>query len=179
MRDDVVGNLTRNPVGLWRAGELARRADLRAELQTLRERRLPVLALTADGDGVVPHGAFEALCGALGTEGRVVTGRHSWLLADPDSFDAVLGNVVEVRVSHHAAKAAPDRMTEIAGSSTQTNLSRRSVRALLHDAPPLWLMSAPPSVLAADVALCHPKLRAGEVRAVARPIDSTTSTSSR
>ena len=32
-------------------------------------------------------------------------------------------------------------------------------------------MSAPPTVLASDLALCHPKLRRGEVRAVARPLD--------
>src|SRR5207302_3307749 len=34
----------------------------------------------------------------------------------------------------------------------------------------LWLMSAAPAVLAGDLALCHPKLRRDEVRAVARSI---------
>jgi [protein-PII] uridylyltransferase len=36
-------------------------------------------------------------------------------------------------------------------------------------------MSAPASVLAVDVALCRPKLRRGELRAVARPIEGASS----
>ncbi|MDQ1520810.1 MAG: hypothetical protein QOI55_1883 [Actinomycetota bacterium] len=173
VRDDLVANLARNPLGLWRAGELARKADLRDELHGLRERRLPVLALTADGDGVVPQGAFEALCSAVGTEGRVVAGRHSWLLADPDSFDDVLGNVVEVRVADHQATVASTRVVEVSSALRATAISQRSARALLRAAPPLWLMSAPPAVLAADVALCHPRLKRGELRAVARPIEGS------
>ena len=47
------------------------------------------------------------------------------------------------------------------------------VGTLLRDAPPLWLMSAPPALLAGDLALCHPKLARGEVRAVARPIEGS------
>ena len=34
-------------------------------------------------------------------------------------------------------------------------------------------MSAPPEVLAGDLALCHPELEPGEVRAVARRIDGS------
>lgn len=41
----------------------------------------------------------------------------------------------------------------------------------LADAPDLWLASAPPELLAGDLALCHPDLRPGEVRAAARPIE--------
>jgi len=174
MRDDLVANLVRNPIGLLRAGELARGADLRRELAALRERGLPVLALTTDGDGVIPHAAFEALCSAVGTEGRVLTGRHSWLLADPDSFDEVLGNVVEVRVAHHHAVAATGRAREVAEALRATSIPPRVADRLLRDAPPLWLMSAPARVLAADLALCHPNLGPREVRAVARPIEGST-----
>src|SRR6202008_419138 len=90
MREDLVRNLVRNPGGLARAGMLAAAADLRVELTELRDRGLPVLALTSDHDGVIPRGGFDAVCEAVGTEGRVVSGRHTWLLADPDAFDAVV-----------------------------------------------------------------------------------------
>ena len=65
-----------------------------------------MLALTTQSDGVIPQAAFEALCSAVGTEGRVLSGRHSWLLAEPDSFDDVLANVIEVRVTQHQARRA-------------------------------------------------------------------------
>ncbi|HTD50495.1 MAG TPA: alpha/beta fold hydrolase [Acidimicrobiia bacterium] len=173
MRDDLVTNLVRNPLGVARAGELARSADLREELTALRERELPVLALTTQNDGVIPSAAFEALCSAVGTEGRVVSGRHSWLLTDPDSFDNVLANVVEVRVGEHQASAATSRASRVADALAVTNIPARRARTWLRDAPTLWFMSAPPEVLAGDLALCHPKLESGEVRAVARPIDGS------
>lgn len=159
-------------MGLVRAGELARKADLRDELEELRARGLPVLALMTTGDGVIPRAAFEALCSALGTEGRAVPGKHSWLLAEPDSFDEVLANVVEVAVARHQAETAPTRAADIARALQATKVPRRVVRELLDRASPLWLMSAPPGVLASDLALCHPRFGAGEVRAVARPIES-------
>lgn len=174
MRDDLLTNMITNPVGLLKAGQLARRADLTVELAELRERKLPVLALTSEGDSVIPHAAFDALCAAVGTEGRIISGRHSWLLADPDSFGEVLGNVVEVQVSEHQATTATSRSTEIAGMLGSTSVPRRRARALLRDASPLWLMSEPPGVLAGDLALCHPRLKKDEVRAVARPLESST-----
>ncbi len=42
MRDELVTDLVRNPVGLVRAGGLVRSADLRAELAELRERTVPL-----------------------------------------------------------------------------------------------------------------------------------------
>lgn len=171
MRDDFVANLVRNPLGLIRAGELARRADLRDELEELRDRGLPVLALMTTGDGVIPRHAFEALCNAVGTEGRTVPGRHSWLLADADSFDEVLANVVEVRVARHRSELAPSRAAAIMQALRATKVPRGVVNHLLGRASPLWLMSAPPPVLAGDLVLCHPTFRPGEVRAVARPIE--------
>lgn len=173
MRDDLIANLVRNPMGLVRAAGLARSVDLREELADLRERKLPVLALTTKNDGVVPQAAFEALCSAVGTEGRVLAGRHSWLLADPDSFDDVLANVVEVRVSEHQSSVATSRAAQVAEALADTALPSERARMLLRTAPPLWLMSAPPSVLAGDLALSHPKIERGEVRAVARPIDGS------
>ena len=173
MRDDLVTNLVRNPVGLVRAGGLARSADLRSELSELRERALPVLALTTKSDGVIPRDAFEALCSAVGTEGRVLSGRHSWLLTQPDSFDEVLANVVEVRVNQHRARTATSRATQVAEALAATNIPPARARSLLRDAPPLWFMSAGPSVLAGDLALCYPALARGEVRAVARQIDGS------
>jgi pimeloyl-ACP methyl ester carboxylesterase/predicted amino acid-binding ACT domain protein len=173
MRDDLVANLLHNPLGLLRAGNLARTADLGAELAELRRRDLPVLALTTEGDGVIPQAAFEALCKAVGTEGHVVSGRHTWLLADPDTFGEVLGNVVEVRVASHFESVAPGRAADIADALRTTRIPRGVARTLLGTAPPLWLMSAAPTVLAGDIALCQPKLRRNEVRAVARPITSS------
>ena len=54
MRYDLLTNVVTNPVGLVRAGQLARGADLTVELSELRERNLPVLALTSEGDSVIP-----------------------------------------------------------------------------------------------------------------------------
>lgn len=173
MRDDLLTNLLTNPVGLLKAGHLARTADLRTELAELRERAVPVLALTSEGDSVIPHKAFDALCTAVGTEGRIISGRHSWLLADPDTFGEVLDNVVEVQVAEHRATTTTTRSAEIAELLRSTTLPARRAKQLVAGASPLWLMSEPPSVLAGDLALCHPRLRKGEVRAVARPIDGS------
>lgn len=94
--EDLVGNLLRNPRGMWRAAQLVRRADLTPELESLRDRGLPVVVVWGDQDRVIPRASFDALCAAIGAEGEVVSGRHSWLIADPDSFGEVMTNVVEV-----------------------------------------------------------------------------------
>lgn len=174
MRDDLVPNLLRNPVGLLRAGRIAQDADLVDELATIRARGTPVLVLTSDGDGVIPHAAFEALCDAVGAEGRVVSGRHSWLLADPDTFGQVLANIVEMQIADRHAVTASTRASDIAALLSAAGVPVRVARRLLRDASPLWLMSESTDALAADLALCHPKLVRGEVRAVARPIEDST-----
>ena len=94
--EDMLPNLVRNPVALWRVGQLARRADLTRELEELKDRQLPVVVLWGARDGVVPRSAFDAMCTALGSEGEVIEGSHSWLLADPDQFGEVMTNHVEV-----------------------------------------------------------------------------------
>ena len=72
-----------NPRALVEIGNVARRADLTGELAELQRRQLPVLVLWGGGDGVLPLSSFAALCAAIGTEGKVLRGGHSWLLANP------------------------------------------------------------------------------------------------
>jgi pimeloyl-ACP methyl ester carboxylesterase len=100
--EDLLPNLLRNPRAIVRVANLARRVDLRAELERLRDRGLPITILWGTRDGIVPRESFEALCVASGVEGTVVEGSHSWLLADPQHFGEVITNDVRV------AKAARD-----------------------------------------------------------------------
>ena len=94
--EDAVPNLLRNPRAMWKAANLARKADLTEELEELRRRRLPVVVLWGEQDKIIPRPSFDALCAAIGSEGEVVSGNHSWLLADPDSFGEVMTNIVAV-----------------------------------------------------------------------------------
>jgi len=92
---DAVGNVLRNPAAFWRVGRLAATADLSAELEQLKQRRLPVVVLWGDSDRVIPQASAESLRAALGAaEIRTVPGSHSWLLADPEGFGEVITNVV-------------------------------------------------------------------------------------
>jgi pimeloyl-ACP methyl ester carboxylesterase len=94
--EDALPNLVRNPLGLWKVANLARRADLTAELQQLRDRQVPVVVLWGEQDAMIPRASFDALCAAIGSKGEVVAGRHSWLIADPDAFGEVMTNSVTV-----------------------------------------------------------------------------------
>lgn len=94
--EEAVPNLLRNPRAVWRVGQLARRADLTPELEELKAANVPVVVLWGTRDGVIPRAAFDAMCAALGSDGHVVEGSHSWLLADPDHFGRVITNHVEV-----------------------------------------------------------------------------------
>lgn len=170
---EVVGNLVRNPMGVWRSAHMARRANLTAELAWLRSRRIPVLALTSDADSVIPQAAFEALCAAIGTDGHVVAGRHSWLLTDPDSMGEVLANVVDVQVAEHRSRTNASRLEALDDLLSQTPMSAEDRRRLLDEASPLWLMSEDERTLAGDLALCTPPLEDGEVRAVVVPIEDS------
>ncbi len=101
--EDAVPNVVRNPVGLWQAAGLARRADLRAELERLRGDGIPVTALSSKGDLIIPAASFETLCRTLGVAGQVVPGRHSWMLGRPDDFGEVMAGAVQAA----AGTAAP------------------------------------------------------------------------
>jgi pimeloyl-ACP methyl ester carboxylesterase len=111
MAEDLVPNLLRHPRAIVKVANLARRADLRGELEVLRDRGLPVSIIWGTRDGVVPRESFEALCVASGVDGTVVEGSHSWLLADPDQFGEVITN--DMRVAQAAreleSQAAPDK----------------------------------------------------------------------
>ncbi len=90
---DLVGNALSNPGSLWRAADLARRADLREELAALAERGLPVSVLWGSEDNVVPEATFLALCDAAGSPGDIIEDAgHAWLLADPEGFGELVTN---------------------------------------------------------------------------------------
>ena len=103
--EDALPNLIRNPRALIRVANLARKADLTEELEHLKERKLPVVVLWGDSDRIIPRTSFDALCAAIGSEGEVVSGNHSWLLADPDSFGEVMTNIVDVAKVARAEEA--------------------------------------------------------------------------
>lgn len=94
--EDFLPNLVRHPRAVIKVGNLARRADLRTELEALRDSGLPITILWGARDKVVPRESFEAMCVASGVEGTVVDGSHSWLLADPDHFGEVMTNDLRV-----------------------------------------------------------------------------------
>lgn len=107
---DLVPNLFRNPVAIARVANLARRADLRTELEALRNRGLPITILWGSRDGVIPRESFEAMCVAAGVEGTVVDGSHSWLLADPDQFGEVITNDMRIaRMARELEQQAPKK----------------------------------------------------------------------
>jgi predicted amino acid-binding ACT domain protein len=115
--------------------------------------------------------AFDALCTVIGTEGTVLKGGHSWLLAQPQAFSEVVDNLVRVQAAERESTGLRSTAAELRNLLRPTTIPAAVVARLLAAASPLWMMSEPPSVLAADLALCHPRLAAGEVRAVARAMD--------
>jgi pimeloyl-ACP methyl ester carboxylesterase len=90
-------NLLRDPASFMKTAGLARRANLIAELEELKRRRLPVVVLWGTRDHVVTREAFEEMCITLGKPSAVtIEGAHSWLIADPDAFGEVMTNVVGI-----------------------------------------------------------------------------------
>jgi pimeloyl-ACP methyl ester carboxylesterase len=94
--EDFIPNLVRNPRAIVKVANLARRADLRSELESLRDSGLSISIIWGTRDGIIPRESFEALCVASGVEGTVVEGSHSWLLADPQRFGEIITNDVKV-----------------------------------------------------------------------------------
>jgi pimeloyl-ACP methyl ester carboxylesterase len=120
--EDALPNAVRNPRALWTVAQLARKADLTPELEELKQRRLPVVVLWGNKDRIIPRASFDALCRALGADGEIVAGNHSWLLADPDAFGEVITNVVEV------AKLARQMERRRRGLGRLVGLARRRPR---------------------------------------------------
>jgi pimeloyl-ACP methyl ester carboxylesterase len=135
MLEDALPNLLCNPLALWRAGQVARRADLTAELLALKARRLPVVVLWGDKDTVIPRASFEALCAAIGSTGEVVHGRHSWLLADPDAFGEVMRNSLSVARAAREVEAAWPALSGAVGGAAVVPLAGDG-RSLTSMAPP-------------------------------------------
>jgi pimeloyl-ACP methyl ester carboxylesterase len=127
--EDALPNIVHNPMGLWTVGNLARRADLTVELEELKRRNLPVVVLWGDKDQIIPRASFDALCTSIGSQGEVVAGRHSWLLADPDAFGEVMTNSVAV------AQLARQLEEERAEKAAVGGLGRRMARRLSRTRP--------------------------------------------
>ena len=170
MQRTLMANLYRHPMSVLQAAQAALTADLGKEMAVLAARRLPVLILWSDADRLIPVAAFDTFCSAFGTEGHVVSGGHSWLLANPDVFGEVLDNVIHVEGRERGARAATTSVDEVRRLLAATSLPPTTARRLLDGVSPLWALSEAPDVLAADLVLCHPRVRPGEVRAVARQL---------
>jgi pimeloyl-ACP methyl ester carboxylesterase len=123
--EEALPNLVRNPRALWRVGQLARRADLTPELEDLKAKEVPVVVLWGARDGVIPRSAFDAMCVALGSEGEVVDGSHSWLLADPDHIGEIITNHVEVAQLAREMERHPTRRRRELRSLVPSIIRRR------------------------------------------------------
>jgi pimeloyl-ACP methyl ester carboxylesterase len=88
--EDLVPNLVRHPLNISRVGQLARNADLRAELNELRMTGFPMTVVHSQRDGVIPGTSFECLCEAAGVTGHLLPGNHSWPLTNPTALVAVI-----------------------------------------------------------------------------------------
>ena len=96
--ENFVPNLVRNPLGMFRTGEVIRRADLVAEVRAIAARGIPVSVAWSDRDGLVPRSAFDDLRRAAGVEGVVVEGAHAWLIAEPEAFgELAISALVDAR----------------------------------------------------------------------------------
>jgi pimeloyl-ACP methyl ester carboxylesterase len=124
--EDALPNLFRSPGSVVRVANMARRADLRPELEELKRRRFPVTVIWASRDGIIPKESFEAVCTAVGTAGTVVEGSHSWLLADPGRFVEVITNDLEVAKQSRQVEA--DAKASEAASGPLRRLLGRSRR---------------------------------------------------
>lgn len=170
----MLENLLRDPLAVAKAGHLALTADLADEIAELAALDVPVLVLWSDNDSVIPRSAFDTFCSTFGAESEMVTGGHSWLLANPDAFGQVLDNVLHVQNEQHRERSASTGVTQLAKHLQSTTVPAATVERLLADVSPMWVLSAAPPTLASDITLCYPPLEPNEVRAVARPTGPAT-----
>ncbi len=105
---DFLPNLLSNPLGMYRTGEVIRRADLVAEVRAIAARGIPVSVAWSDRDGLVPRSAFDDLRRAAGVEGVVVEGAHAWLIAEPAGFgELAISALVDARSTSDGRSDAP------------------------------------------------------------------------
>ena len=91
---EALPNALRNPRVFLRTAGIARRADLTAELEALREHQMPIVVLWGDSDRIITRESFESLCAAVGRADCVtVAGSHSWLVAEPGAFGEIMTKV--------------------------------------------------------------------------------------
>ena len=96
--EDFIPNLLGNPLGMFRTGEVIRRADLVREVRVIAERGIPVSVAWSDRDRLVSRSAFDELRHAAGVEGVVIEGAHAWLIADPATFgELAISALVDAR----------------------------------------------------------------------------------
>ena len=91
---EFVPNALRKPLTLVLSARVALTAALADQAESLVAAGLPVLLIWADGDHVVAQGTLGAIVGSLPSE--VVSGRHGWLLTEPEKFSTLLRNALVV-----------------------------------------------------------------------------------
>ncbi len=130
-----MGNVIRDPLAVTDAARIAMTADLSGEMSALSDRGLPTLVLWSDGDGVIPMSAFDTFCSTFGSDGHVVTGGHSWLLARPDVFGQVLDNVVQIQKTQHyeqVTTASTSRLRTLLSETTLPQVGDPPARRRTH-----------------------------------------------
>jgi len=126
--EDFLPNLVRNPRAVIKVANLARRADLRTEVEALRDSGLAISIIWGTRDGIIPRESFEALCVASGVEGTVVDGSHSWLLADPARFGEVITNDLRVAQAARELEVKAAEPSKRKGIRRVQSLSRRKAQ---------------------------------------------------
>ena len=111
---EALPNVAREPWAFWRAAAIARGANLTAELEELKRRRLPVAVLWGNKDRIITREAFEEMCELLGQpQSMTVEGSHSWLIADPDAFGEIITNVIDVAARAGDSKSEGRRLRRL------------------------------------------------------------------
>ncbi|HZT66669.1 MAG TPA: alpha/beta hydrolase [Acidimicrobiales bacterium] len=121
---EALPNLMRNPRAVWSVANLARTADLTAELADLARRRVPAQVVWSQRDRIVPRASFDAMCAILRVDGVVVDGAHSWLIAHPHRFRRAVTTALEAnRLRGRRAR----RLRRVAAAVAPRPAGRRAV----------------------------------------------------
>ena len=126
--EDFVPNLLRNPRAMVRVANLARRADLRTELEELRASGHADHGAVGDAGRHHPPRVVRGPVRRRRVEGTVVEGSHSWLLADPDQFGEVMTN--DLQVANAVARELERSLGEGRGRATRAAARRTRRRSL-------------------------------------------------